>query len=95
MQASVEFDLNQESGDSDLSETAEVIWKCDNLEESNAFDGPYMDEMGRRQLDRRILAEKYLRPNRGTKRYKIDLIISKAWTFGDHEQLIRISLSAE
>ena len=49
-QVSVEFDFNQESSDSDLSETAEVILKvpvkvrC--LEESNALDsepqGPYM-----------------------------------------------------
>ena len=50
--ASVEFDFNQESSDSDLSETAEAIVECDPesaiLEESNAFDsepeGPYMDE---------------------------------------------------
>ena len=51
-QISVEFDFNQESSDSDLSETADVILKvpvkvrC--LEESNALDseleGPYMDE---------------------------------------------------
>ena len=51
-QSSVEFDVNQESSDSDLSETAEVIVECDPesaiLEELNAFDsepeGPYMDE---------------------------------------------------
>lgn len=51
-QASVEFDSNQESGDSDLSETAKVIVEYNPesaiLEESNAFDsepeGPYMDE---------------------------------------------------
>ena len=51
-QASVEFDFNQESSDSDLSETAEAIVKCNPesaiLKESNAFDsepeGPYMDE---------------------------------------------------
>ena len=51
-QVSVEFDFNQESSDSDLSETADVIVKvpvkvrC--LEESNAPDsepeGPYMIE---------------------------------------------------
>ena len=51
-QVSVEFDFNQESSDSDLSETADVILKlpvkvrC--LEESNALDsepqGPYMIE---------------------------------------------------
>ena len=41
-QAAVEFDSNQESGDSDLSETAEVIVEYDHdsamLKESNAFD---------------------------------------------------------
>ena len=51
-QVSVEFDFNQESSDSDLSGTADVILKvpvkvrC--LEESNALDsepqGPYMIE---------------------------------------------------
>ena len=51
-QVSVEFDFNQESSDSDLSETADLILKvpvkvrC--LEESNALDsepqGPYMIE---------------------------------------------------
>ena len=52
-QASVEFDFNWESSNSDLSETAEVIGTSESaiLEESNAFDsepkGPYMDEMGR------------------------------------------------
>ena len=51
-QATVEFDSNQESGDSDLSKTAEVIVEYDPesviLEESNAFDseleGLYLDE---------------------------------------------------
>ena len=28
-------------------------------------------------------AAKYKRPNRGTRRYKIDLIISKVWTLGN------------
>ena len=41
-QASVEFDFNQQSSDSDLSETAEVIVEYDPqsaiLEESNTFD---------------------------------------------------------
>ena len=53
-QVSVEFDFNQESSDSDLSETTDVILKvpvkvrCTCLEESNALDsepqGPYMIE---------------------------------------------------
>ena len=33
------------------------------------------------------MAEKYRRPNRGTRRYKTDLIISKVWTLGK-QQLI-------
>ena len=37
-------------------------------------------------------AEKYRRPNRGTRRYKTDLITSKVWTLG--KQLIRIYLTA-
>ena len=45
-QVSVEFDFNQESSDSDLSEKVLVKVRC--LEESNALDsepqGPYMIE---------------------------------------------------
>ena len=88
-QGSVEFDFNKESSDSESSETAEVIVEYDTesaiLEESNAFDsepeGPYMDEPF---ADDDWIAEY----NRGTRRYKIDLITSKVWTLG--KQLIRI-----
>ena len=37
-------------------------------------------------------AEMYRRPNRGTRGYKTDLIISKVWTLG--KQLIRMYLTA-
>ena len=100
-QVSVEFDFNQESSDSDLSETADVILKvpvrvrC--LKESNALDsepqGPYMIEPWQTTIGLPNAAEKYKRPNRGTRRYKIDLIISKVWTLGI-KQLIRIYLTA-
>ena len=65
-QATVEFDSNQESGDSALLKTAEVIVEYDPesviFEESNAFDselhveGLYLDAgaIGRRQMDHRI-----------------------------------------
>ena len=98
-QVSVEFDFNQEGSDSDLSEMADVILKvpmkvrC--LEESNALDseleGPYMIEP---LADNNWIAEcteKYMRPNRGTRPNKIDLIISKVWMLGT--QLIWIYLT--
>ena len=89
-QAPVEFDFNQESGDFDLSETAEVIPKV-----------PVKVQFSRNQThstqNQRLLtwtshwqmtigspnaAEKYKRPNRGTRLCKRDLIILKVWTLG-------------
>ena len=62
------------------------------LEESNTFDseleGLYLDEPLQTTIGSPNTAAKYRRPNRGTRRYKIDLIISKVWTLG--KQLIRI-----
>ena len=95
-QAAVEFDSNQESSDSDLSETILV---------NNREIPVYFLDLPRNQMhsthNQKVLtwmshsqttigspntAEKYRRPNRGTRRYKTDSIISKVWTLALDEK---------
>ena len=76
-QATVEFDSNQESSDSDLSETILVS----NQEIPVYVLFPRFIEEWMSHLQTTIgspnTAEKYRRPNRGTRHYKTDFIISK------------------
>ena len=95
-QVSVEFDFNQESSDSDLSETAGVILKVPVKVRFSRNQTPSTQNqkvliwmsLSQMIIELPIAAEKYKRPNRGTRHCKIDLIVSKVWTFG--KQLIRI-----
>ena len=100
-QAAVEFDSNQESSDSDLSETILVNNReipatlCLSRNQMHSTHNqkvlPWMNHW-QTTIGSPNTAEKYRRPNRGTRRYKTDLIISKVWTLG--KQLIRIYLTA-